>query len=133
MPDPDTGPQPDNLLFDRERLLAALLALLALPSLAGRDVRVFHAIHAYDDGRIKLELLDPERPEAVDEYTFKNGVWKRDRHRTRADCCHAIPRPRTTRQWSGSISKVSTASRRRCNSSAPRCWPIRRRWTMSTC
>ena len=76
-PPQDTDTRSGNLLFDRERLLAAKQALLAMPELEGRDVRVFDSIHAYDDGRINLKLLDPRQPGNMDEYNFKDGTWRK--------------------------------------------------------
>lgn len=73
----DADPHAGNLLFDRERLLAAKQALLAMPELEGRDMRVFDSIHAYDDGRINLKLLDPRQPGNMDEYNFKDGAWRK--------------------------------------------------------
>ncbi|WP_369939669.1 hypothetical protein [Xanthomonas medicagonis] len=76
-PPQDADARSGNLLFDRERLLAAKQALLAMPELEGRDVRVFDSIHAYDDGRINLKLLDPRQPGNMDEYNFKDGAWRK--------------------------------------------------------
>lgn len=76
-PTQDADARSGNLLFDRERLLAAKQALLAMPELEGRDVRVFDSIHAYDDGRINLKLLDPRPNGNMDEYNFKDGTWRK--------------------------------------------------------
>lgn len=65
----------DNLLFNRERLLAAKVALETLPGLAGYPLRVFDSINFYDDGRINLELVDPHNPAYVDAYHFSKGSW----------------------------------------------------------
>ncbi|MDV0439545.1 hypothetical protein [Xanthomonas sacchari] len=78
----DTEPAPTpaprgNLLFDPQRLRAARQALADLPDLQGHDLRVFHAVHFYDD-RIGLELLDPAQPDHVDEYSFHDATWHKD-------------------------------------------------------
>ncbi|MXV05604.1 MULTISPECIES: hypothetical protein [unclassified Xanthomonas] len=77
-PEPEPPPAPrGNLLFDPERLRAARQALADLPELQGRDLRVFHAVHFYDN-RIGLELLDPTQPSHVDEYSFDNERWHKE-------------------------------------------------------
>jgi len=77
-PTPALPPEPrGNLLFDRERLLAAKAALQALPGLEAGDLRVFHSIHFYDDGRINIQLVDPGQPTYVDEYHFKDDAWQK--------------------------------------------------------
>ncbi|KAB7779962.1 hypothetical protein [Xanthomonas sp. LMG 12460] len=78
----DTEPAPTpasrgNLLFDPQRLRAARQALADLPDLQGHDLRVFHAVHFYDN-RIGLELLDPAQPDHVDEYSFHDEAWHKD-------------------------------------------------------
>ncbi|MDY4294954.1 MULTISPECIES: hypothetical protein [unclassified Xanthomonas] len=78
----DTEPAPTpasrgNLLFDPQRLRAARQALADLPDLQGHDLRVFHAVHFYDN-RIGLELLDPAQPDHVDEYSFHDDAWHKD-------------------------------------------------------
>lgn len=81
-PAADTEPEPTpaprgNLLFYPERLRAARQALADLPALQGHALRVFHAVHFYDN-RIGLELLDPAQPDHVDEYSFHDEVWHKD-------------------------------------------------------
>ncbi|MCC4591729.1 hypothetical protein LL974_11335 [Xanthomonas campestris pv. cannae] len=78
----DTEPAPTpaprgNLLFDPQRLRAARQALEDLPDLQGNELRVFHAVHFYDN-RIGLELLDPAQPDHVDEYSFHDETWHKD-------------------------------------------------------
>ncbi|MGE8240176.1 MAG: hypothetical protein ACN6OL_07830, partial [Stenotrophomonas indicatrix] len=51
-----------NLLLDAERLQAARQALEAMPGLAGERLVVFHSIHFHDDGRIDIDLVDPQQP-----------------------------------------------------------------------
>lgn len=81
-PATDTEPElppapPSNLLFDPQRLRAARQALADLPDLQGHDLRVFHAVHFYDN-RIGLELLDPAQPDHVDEYSFHDEAWHKE-------------------------------------------------------
>lgn len=81
-PAADTEPEPTpaprgNLLFDPQRLRAARQALAGLPALQGHELRVFHAVHFYDN-RIGLELLDPAQPDHVDEYSFHDETWHKD-------------------------------------------------------
>ncbi|MBO9827694.1 hypothetical protein J7373_05455 [Xanthomonas sp. A2111] len=81
-PAADTEPAPTpaprgNLLFDAQRLRAARQALADLPDLQGHNLRVFHAVHFYDN-RIGLELLDPAQPDHVDEYSFDDEGWHKD-------------------------------------------------------
>ncbi|WP_164116807.1 hypothetical protein [Stenotrophomonas maltophilia] len=77
------GPQPapiparSNRLFDTDHLLAARQALEELPALAGHRLTVFHSIHFYDDGRINLDLVDPQHPSRVDSYHFERGQWRK--------------------------------------------------------
>jgi hypothetical protein len=77
------GPQPapiptrSNRLFDADHLLAARQALEELPALAGHRLTVFHSIHFYDDGRINLDLVDPQQPSRVDSYHFERGQWRK--------------------------------------------------------
>ncbi len=48
-----------------------------MPALAGHRLTVFHSIHFYDDGRINLDLVDPQQPGHVDSYHFERGQWRR--------------------------------------------------------
>ncbi|MET0549250.1 MAG: hypothetical protein ABW002_08285 [Xanthomonas sp.] len=75
-PEPTPAPR-GNLLFDPQRLRAARQALADLPDLQGHALRVFHAVHFYDD-RIGLELLDPAQPDHVDEYSFDHAGWHKE-------------------------------------------------------
>ncbi|WP_303638358.1 hypothetical protein [Stenotrophomonas tuberculopleuritidis] len=72
-----TAPLRANLLLDRDRLQAARLALENLPGLAGHRLTVFHSIHFHDDGRINLELVDPQRAGHVDRYHYERGTWRK--------------------------------------------------------
>lgn len=71
------APERNNRLFDSDYLLAARQALEQLPALAGQRLTVFHSIHFYDDGRINLDLVDPQQPGHVDSYHFERGQWRK--------------------------------------------------------
>lgn len=74
---PDPMPHRSNRLFDSEYLLGARQALEQLPALSGHRLTVFHSIHFYDDGRINLDLVDPQQPDHVDSYHFERGQWRK--------------------------------------------------------
>ncbi|WP_439450507.1 hypothetical protein [Stenotrophomonas sp. ATs4] len=76
-PHPIAIPERNNRLFDADYLLAARQALEQLPALAGQRLTVFHSIHFYDDGRINLDLVDPQQPSHVDSYHFERGQWRK--------------------------------------------------------
>lgn len=79
IPEPRSMPVPErsNRLFDADYLLAARQALEQMPALAGHRLTVFHSIHFYDDGRINLDLVDPQQPTHVDSYHFERGQWRK--------------------------------------------------------
>ncbi|SKA21315.1 hypothetical protein SAMN04488128_1021614 [Chitinophaga eiseniae] len=62
-------------LMDEAGLKAAQASLLALPAYAGKKMYLYDDIHAYDDGRINLQLRHPDNPEYVDAYHYRNGRW----------------------------------------------------------
>ncbi|MEG0192772.1 MAG: hypothetical protein RR831_11015 [Stenotrophomonas sp.] len=66
-----------NLLLDAERLQAARQALETLPGLAGERLVVFHDIHFHEDGRIDINLVDPQQPGHVDAYHYQRGQWRK--------------------------------------------------------
>lgn len=66
-----------NRLFDREHLQTARLALEALPGLSGQRLTVFHTVHFYDDGRIDINLVDPQQAGHVDRYHYQRGQWRK--------------------------------------------------------
>jgi hypothetical protein len=74
---PALMPERSNRLFDSEYLLGARQALEQLPALSGHRLTVFHSIHFYDDGRINLDLVDPQQPNHVDSYHFERGQWRK--------------------------------------------------------
>lgn len=62
-------------LMDEAGLKAAQASLRALPAYAGKKMYLYDDIHAYDDGRINLQLRHPDNPGYVDAYHFRNGRW----------------------------------------------------------
>ncbi|MBC9910527.1 hypothetical protein [Chitinophaga varians] len=64
-----------DFLTDEAGLKAAQKSLRALPAYAGKKMYLYDDIHAYDDGRINLQLRHPENPEYVDAWHFANGKW----------------------------------------------------------
>ncbi|MBX9450101.1 MAG: hypothetical protein KL787_10455 [Taibaiella sp.] len=67
--------QSDNFLTDAAALQKAEDELKALPKFNGKEVRVFQNVHFYNDGRIMIELQDPDKPENIDHYEYANGKW----------------------------------------------------------
>lgn len=51
-------------------------SLRNLPRFTGKNIIVYRSAHFYPDGRIKLNILDPNDPTSVDRYTYKNGNWQ---------------------------------------------------------
>lgn len=66
-----------DLLSNVEKLQQAEDALKELPKFKGKDVRVFQNVQFYGGtmSRIEIELIDPDKPENVDHYTYQNGSW----------------------------------------------------------
>lgn len=66
-----------DLLSNVEKLQQAEDALKELPKFKGKDVRVFQNVQFYGGTmpRIEIELIDPDKPENVDHYTYLNGSW----------------------------------------------------------
>jgi hypothetical protein len=115
-------PERNNRLFDADYLLAARQALEQMPALAGHRLTVFHSIHFYDDGRINLDLVDPQQPGHVDSYHFERGQWRKgdpEPAAVRADHQPAAQQ----HPWPTSISRPCRAWRRRCRHSATRWAP----------
>lgn len=64
-----------NLLQDKSTLQKAEQLLKDLPKFKGKDIKVFQNIHFYEDGRVMVDLQDPDKPENIDNYIFKDGKW----------------------------------------------------------
>ena len=65
-----------NLLNDVALLNKAEKELKELPKFKGKEIKVFQQVYFYGDGRIKLAIQDPAKPENVDDYLFQNGKWQ---------------------------------------------------------
>ena len=71
----DEAQQSGNFLTDVTALQKAEAELKALPKFSGKEVNVFQNVHFYNDGRIMIELQDPDKPENIDHYEYANGKW----------------------------------------------------------
>lgn len=60
---------------DKAALEKAYDDLAKMPNLAGKSLKFFQDIHFYNDGRIKIAIQEPNKPENIDEYNYKNGTW----------------------------------------------------------
>ncbi|WP_292010116.1 hypothetical protein [Chryseobacterium sp.] len=65
------------LTADIVQLEDAENALRSLPQFTGKSIFVYKSVHFYDDGRISIQIQNPENSEYVDEYWYQNGHWKR--------------------------------------------------------
>ncbi|MGV0980367.1 hypothetical protein [Empedobacter falsenii] len=65
-----------NLLADVTLLNKAEKELKELPKFKGKEIKVFQQVYFYGDGRIKLAIQDPTKPENIDDYLFQNGKWQ---------------------------------------------------------
>lgn len=65
-----------NFLADRQALVKAQEKLQGLPKFKNKEIMLLSSIDFYDDGRIYIQLQDPDIPEHVDEYTYRDGRWK---------------------------------------------------------
>ena len=63
-----------NLLADPDALAAAQAELENLPKFKGKQIQIFQTVHFSTDN-IRLSLQDPENPENIDQYTFREGAW----------------------------------------------------------
>lgn len=66
---------PENFLADAATLQKAEDALKTLPHFAGKKLNVFQSVHFYGDGRINIELQNPDQTTHIDSYKFKNDKW----------------------------------------------------------
>lgn len=65
-----------GFLGNSSRLKAAELSLRKLPAFSRKQIYLYRFIHFYDDGRINVQLQNPENPEYVDEYSYRKGSWE---------------------------------------------------------
>ena len=56
-------------------------ALLNMPALKGKKLSFMAGFYFYDfqGGMISIQLQDPNKPENVDTYTYRNGEWQMDK------------------------------------------------------
>jgi|GEM_PF-284613 len=71
-----SGKTSPGFLGNKSRLKAAELSLRKLPAFSGKKIYLYRFIHFYDDGRINVQLQNPENPEYVDEYSYSKGSWQ---------------------------------------------------------
>lgn len=64
-----------NLYADEKLLAKAEEDLKNLPQFKGKDLKFFQEIKFFKDGRIKIDIQDPVKPENIDNYQWKNGTW----------------------------------------------------------
>ncbi len=98
-------PERNNRLFDADYLLAARQALEQMPALAGHRLTIFHSIHFYDDGRINLDLVDPQQPSRVDSYHSNAASGARATRSIRSASRPPSPCAAAARRWPTSISR----------------------------
>jgi len=55
--------------------------LLSLPQFQDKELFCYSSIHFYDDGRINVDLLDPNKPTYLDEYSYRKGKWEEPKPR----------------------------------------------------
>lgn len=64
-----------DLLSDESTLKQAQESLKNMPTHKGKEIQVFQDVSIYNDGRIMINIQDPEKPENIDHYEYKNGKW----------------------------------------------------------
>lgn len=64
-----------NFLSEKQALIDAKEALMNLPKYKGKKVMVFQSVNIYDDGRIDIDVQDPENEDNIDNYYFDAGQW----------------------------------------------------------
>lgn len=57
-------------------LRAAEQALRDLPKLKGKSIMIRQSVHFFSDGRIVLQLQDPDTPQNIDRYIYRHGKWQ---------------------------------------------------------
>lgn len=68
-------PEPINFLSDSAALAKAQQQLLELPQFQNKDLNFYSSIHFYGDGRVNIQLQDPDNLEYVDAYGYRDGRW----------------------------------------------------------
>lgn len=67
--------QPRIFTADKEALQQAENSLRQRSEFQGKPIVIFRNAHFYNDGRIILTIQNPENPEFIDSYHYKNGQW----------------------------------------------------------
>lgn len=67
--------QKTNLLADLPTLEKAETSLKEIPKFKGKEVNIFQDITFNGEGYIIAKVQDPENPNNIDQYEFRNGVW----------------------------------------------------------
>ncbi|RQO30372.1 hypothetical protein DBR32_12440 [Taibaiella sp. KBW10] len=67
-----------SIFESTERLDSIQAQLQALPHLKGKKLMFFQGFFFYDfqGGMIIINLQDPDKPENIDVYTYKDGTWQ---------------------------------------------------------
>lgn len=65
-----------NFLSDSAALVKAQSELRQMDSFKNKSIQVYSSVHFYDDGRINIKLQDPNKPENIDEYGYRDGKWR---------------------------------------------------------
>lgn len=72
----DRKKEEESSFLNSERDLQAVEdALRNQPQFKNKPIHVYRSIHFYDDHRVSLKIQNPENPEYVDEYYYRNGTW----------------------------------------------------------
>ncbi|MBU3122396.1 hypothetical protein [Sinomicrobium weinanense] len=74
--EPKVKEPPLPLTGDPEALKEAEESLRNLPEFRGKTIYVHRIIYFYDDGRIHLQIQNPDNPEYADMYRYGDGQWQ---------------------------------------------------------
>ncbi len=65
----------DNFLTNPQALNDAEKALRNLTELKGKQIKLYNDAQFYDDGRIMIQVIDPDTANNVNEYDFNGQEW----------------------------------------------------------
>ncbi len=65
-----------NLVTDKATLQKAESTLRNLPEFKGKSIKVFNDLYVYGDGRIMLDIQDPDTLQNVNEYEYETNASK---------------------------------------------------------
>ncbi len=68
----DGNSNTSNFLTDANALAQAEAALRNLPELKGKKINVYSDLHMYDDGRIMIQIQDPDTLQNVNSYDYSS-------------------------------------------------------------